>query len=215
MSRSGGSKQHTPTPSRSGRSPPTTSAAAAAAQALHGATPARSRTPSAGGEEDAEPPPMSESLQVVSRGCAVFKVPTGTFASVERKQFFLLTVLSPKAQELLASARKEMKGKAAKEAYYASINSGVLLHWESSKAVVHDTFVWLSPRAPRTEWSVHWGQSAGQFKEKKLKSDLSSASSVKRSFTIQTPKRTLDLIVDSREDFKHWKNVIASIDAQR
>ena len=100
------------------------------------------------------------SLLRAATGSLMYKLPTGAFASVEKKKFYLLDVATnPKASRLLAEARVEMKGKdKAKVAYYDAIASGYLLHWDSSKAFTYESFVWLDPRAPRTAWSLHWGQ---------------------------------------------------------
>lgn len=73
------------------------------------------------------------------------------------------------------------------------------------------------PRAPRTEWNLHFGQTHGLFvkKAKKLKPEFCDAAAVRRSFTIVTLKRSFDLICDSKVDFGYWKTALENIDARR
>lgn len=196
----------------------------AAANGVASAAAASSPSPSPDSDASGAPSPaaLAESLAFVAAGTEVYKVPQGSFASVEKKRFYLLAVGSnAMANELLASARKEMKGKSSKKvAYYDSIRSGFLLHWDSSKAHAYESFVWLDPRAPRSVeegqgWAVFWGQSAGLFAKKKLKSEFSTAVVQRRSFTVLTKERSIDLIVDNIDAFQHWKNVLVALDAQR
>ena len=157
------------------------------------------------------------SLLRAATGSLMYKLPTGAFASAEKKKFYLLDVATnPKASRLLAEARVEMKGKdKAKVAYYDGIASGYLLHWDSAKAFTYESFVWLDPAAPRTAWNLHWGQTHGLFTKKKLKPELCDEDARKRSVTIVTPKRTFDLIGTSAEEFEHWRVALNSIDAKR
>ena len=112
--------------------------------------------------EDGKPTASEIALafERAGNGSDMFKIPTGSFASVEKKRFYLLDVAThARASKLLAESIAEMKKKdKTKVVYYESIKSGWLLHWESSKAFAYESFVWLDPKAPRTEWNLHFGQ---------------------------------------------------------
>ena len=58
-------------------------------------------------------------------------------------------------------------------------------------------------------------QGHGLFTKKKLKPEFNDPAAQRRSFTIVTPKRTFDLIVDSKIEFGYWKTALEHIDGER
>lgn len=166
-------------------------------------------------EDDMNAAEVASAFARCQQGCDMFKVPRSSFAKIERKRFYLLEVAkSPKAQRLVAEATKEMKQKDAKKVpYYESIKSGYLLHWDSTKAFVYESFVWLDPAASTSTWNLFFGQKHGLFTKKKLKDNFAVLEG--QSFTIETPKRSFDLIVEHRQDFIKWRLALEELHKKR
>jgi hypothetical protein len=216
-----GAETSTPTPARNTAQTAAALEAEAPKQSKRGsvATPASAK-PAGSSEPEFKYPSEDEvsaaekqnAFARAQQGCDCFKVPTSSFASIERKRFYLWSVKThPKAKSLIEEACKEMKQKDPKKLpYYEGIKDGYLLHWESTKAFVYESFFWLDNSPSSTEsWTLHFGQKHGMFSKKKLKENFTALEG--QSFTIETPKRTFDLIVENRQDFIQWKTALQNI----